>query len=69
MDISLEILETSSSFHKKVIIAICDELNKKLPKLTKKIRDNIADKIKPVFEKTKEYELLTVPELPFDCAQ
>jgi hypothetical protein len=58
MTIGLKILETTSSFHQKVIQAICDHLNARVLNLSFEIRDEIAKNIKPVFTETKEYRLL-----------
>lgn len=59
MEIGLEIIDTADSFHKSVIMAICIELNYKLADVADRIRDEVAKNIKPVFENTEEYLLLT----------
>lgn len=60
--ITLDVLETDSSFFKAVCVAICDELNIKLPPLIKTIQSDISSNIGKVFKNTDEYSLLTTDE-------
>lgn len=58
MELSLKVLETNSSFKKKILLAICEELTLKLLLISKKVRDDIAAKIAPAFQNTQEYDML-----------
>jgi hypothetical protein len=60
--ISLKVVETSESFRKKVINAICQELVFKILKITPKVKESISRGIKPILEKSNGYSLLTENE-------
>lgn len=58
IDISVNLITTSSEFQKMAMEAIRDELNKRIPLAIKPIEEKIANSIKRIFIVSNEYDAL-----------